>query len=162
MCYSTGRRQGFFSQFIDNIKQEYDKNKEMKENLKKFREEAEKLEQSDALKNARQKFYSVESEASKSSEVLKEKLGSVKDKLGDVMEEVGKTDIAKKASKMGEDLTKSAREVGETISEKNSRAGQESNVPKHLTSNGSGSRRNRQPGNPRKSLQSAEEAPETR
>jgi len=123
MCYSTGRRQGFFSQFIDNIKQEYDKNKEMKENLKKFREEAEKLEQSDALKNARQKFYSVESEASKSSEVLKEKLGSVKDKLGDVMEEVGKTDIAKKASKMGEDLTKSAREVGETISEKTAELG---------------------------------------
>lgn len=95
----------------------------MKENLKKFREEADKLEQSDALKNARQKFYSVESEASKGSEVLKEKLGSVKDKLGDVIEEVGKTDIAKKASKMGEDFSKSAREVGETISEKTAELG---------------------------------------
>jgi mitochondrial import inner membrane translocase subunit TIM44 len=95
----------------------------MKENLKKFREEAEKLEQSDALKSARQKFYSVESEATKSSGVLKEKLGSVKDKLGDVMEEVGKTDIAKKASRLGEDLSKSARGVTDSISEKTAELG---------------------------------------
>lgn len=37
----------------------------MKESLKKFRDEAEKLEQSDALKAARQKFEAVEKEASK-------------------------------------------------------------------------------------------------
>lgn len=37
----------------------------MKESLKKFREEAEKLEQSEALKAARQKFEAVEKEASK-------------------------------------------------------------------------------------------------
>jgi mitochondrial import inner membrane translocase subunit TIM44 len=95
----------------------------MKDNLKKFREEADKLEQSDALKSARQKFYSVESEATKSSEVLKEKLGSVKEKLGDVMEEVGKTDIAKKASQMGEDFSRSARGVSDTISERTAELG---------------------------------------
>jgi mitochondrial import inner membrane translocase subunit TIM44 len=95
----------------------------MKENLKKFREEAEKLEQSDALKNARQKFYSVESEAAKSSDVLKGKLGSVKEKLEDVIEEVGKTDIAKKASKMGEDFSKSAKGVTDSISEKTAELG---------------------------------------
>lgn len=95
----------------------------MKDNLKKFRAEAEKLEQSDALKSARQKFYSVESEAAKSSDVLKEKLGSVKDKFGDVMEEVGKTDIAKKASKIGEDISKSARGVTDSISEKTAELG---------------------------------------
>lgn len=37
----------------------------MKESLKKFREEAQKLEESDALKAARQKFETVEKEASK-------------------------------------------------------------------------------------------------
>lgn len=95
----------------------------MKENLKKFREEAEKLEQSDALKSARQKFYSVESEASKGSEVLKEKLGSARSKLGDVIDEVGKTDIARKASKMGEDFTKSARGVTDSISERTAELG---------------------------------------
>lgn len=44
---------GFFGKFVNNIKQEIAKNKEMKENLKKFREEAEKLEHSEALQKAR-------------------------------------------------------------------------------------------------------------
>jgi len=93
------RRPSFFSQVIDNIKQEMAKNKEMKENIKKFRSEAEKLEHSEALQKARQKFQSVESEASKGSDALREKLDSLKDKMGEVMEEAGKSDIAKKAGK---------------------------------------------------------------
>jgi import inner membrane translocase subunit TIM44 len=52
------QRKGFIGQFVDNIKSEYSKNKEMKENLKKFRQEAQKLEESDSLKAARQKFVS--------------------------------------------------------------------------------------------------------
>lgn len=88
----------------------------MKESVKKFREEAEKLEQSDALKNARQKFYSVESEATKGTEVLKEKLGSV-------MDEVGKTELAKKASKITEDLSKTAKQTASSIGEKTAELG---------------------------------------
>lgn len=57
------------------------KNKEMKESLKKFREEAERLEQSEALRSARQKFQAVESEATKGSEVIKEKLDTLKEKV---------------------------------------------------------------------------------
>lgn len=53
----------------------------MKENLRKFREEAQKLEQSEALRTARQKFQAVESEASKGSEVIKEKLDTIKEKV---------------------------------------------------------------------------------
>lgn len=49
--------------------------------MKKFREETEKLEQSEALRTARQKFHAVESEASKSSEVIKEKLDTIKGKV---------------------------------------------------------------------------------
>lgn len=77
------------------------KNKEMSDNIKKFREEANKLEHSDALKSARQKFNTVEAEASKGSEVLKERLGKFQEKMHDVLEEAGKTDIAKKASQLG-------------------------------------------------------------
>lgn len=43
---------------MENIKQEMAKNKEMKESLKKFREEAEKLEHSEALQKAR--LFSVQ------------------------------------------------------------------------------------------------------
>ena len=48
---------------------------------------------------ARRKFHAVESEASKSSEVLKETLEGIKGKMEHVIEEASKTDIAKKAGK---------------------------------------------------------------
>lgn len=116
--YSTpARKPNFFSQFLENIKQEMAKNKEMKESLKKFREEAEKLEQSEALKKARQKYQTVESEASRSSEVLKEKLGTIKEKVAETLEEASKSDIAKKAGQLTEELGKSARGAAERLSE---------------------------------------------
>ncbi|XP_014088209.1 mitochondrial import inner membrane translocase subunit TIM44 [Bactrocera oleae] len=126
-CYSQpSRRPGFFSQFIDNIRSEIDKNNEMKENIKKFREEAQKLEQSEALQSARQKFNIVESEAQKSSNILKEQLGSIKDKVSDVLDEASKSDIAKKATKLSEGISKTAKGVTETITEKSEKIGQTS------------------------------------
>lgn len=100
-----------------------EKNKEMKENIKKFREEAQKLEQSEALKTARQKFNVVESEAQKSSSILKEHLGSMKEKVSDVIDEASKTKLAQKASRLGEELSKSAKGVTDTISEKSEKLG---------------------------------------
>ncbi|XP_037029467.1 mitochondrial import inner membrane translocase subunit TIM44 [Bradysia coprophila] len=124
--YYSARRPGFFSSFLDNLKQEMEKNKEMKDNIKKFREEAQKLEQSDALKSARHKFNTVESEASKSGEVLKERMGHLKDKVQDVLEEASKTDLAKKASQIGDEISKSAKEMSESISEKSQKLGSSS------------------------------------
>ncbi|XP_071441407.1 mitochondrial import inner membrane translocase subunit TIM44 [Hetaerina americana] len=120
---SPARRPSFFSQFVDNIRQEIAKNKEMKESLKKFREEADKLEKSEALQKARQKYQTVESEASRSSEVIKEKLGTIKGKVQEVLEEASKSDIAKKAGQISEELGKSAREAAESISEQSQKLG---------------------------------------
>lgn len=89
----------------------------MKESLKKFKEEADKLEQSDALKAARQKFETVEKEASKSSDILKEKLTTIKDKVQGVIDETGKTEIAKKAGKLTEEISKTAYTIGEKAQE---------------------------------------------
>lgn len=41
---------------MDNLRQEFSKNQEMKDNIKRFREEAKKLEESDALQQARRKY----------------------------------------------------------------------------------------------------------
>lgn len=43
---------------MDSLKQEFSKNKEMSENIKRFREEAKRLEESDALQQARKKYVS--------------------------------------------------------------------------------------------------------
>ena len=79
--YSQQRRPGFFENVLSNIKENFGKNTEMQESLKKFREEAKQLEESDALKEARRKFETIEKETSKSSNVLKEQLGGLAGKV---------------------------------------------------------------------------------
>ncbi|EEB14183.1 import inner membrane translocase subunit TIM44, putative [Pediculus humanus corporis] len=115
----SGRQPNFFSQFFENVKQEMAKNKEMKENLRKFREEAEKLEQSEALKKARAKYMTVEGEAS----LLKAKLEKVKDTVSGVIEEASKSEIAKKAGKLSEEIGKSARDAAESLTAKGQKIG---------------------------------------
>ncbi|KAL9695581.1 hypothetical protein quinque_014866 [Culex quinquefasciatus] len=107
-CYSN-RLPGFFLEGLRQISsRSWTKNKEMKENLKKFRQEAQKLEESDALKAARQKFNTVENPG----------------RASEVVDEVSKTDFAKKAGKIGEDLGKTAKGMGETIAERGQKLGE--------------------------------------
>lgn len=56
--YASEGRRGFLGGLLDNIKQELAKNKEMKDSIKKFRDEAKRLEESDALQSARKKYVS--------------------------------------------------------------------------------------------------------
>ena len=93
------------------------KNKEMKENLKKFRQEAEKLENTEALKKAREKFQAVESEASKGSHVLKEKVDVFKGKFQEALQDAQNTEMLKKASQFTEGISKTAKDATETIVE---------------------------------------------
>lgn len=111
------RKTSFLSRLYDNFREEMAKNKEMKESLKKFREEAEKLEQSDALRAARQKFETVEKEASKGGEVFKEKLSTIKEKVQGVLEEAGKSDIARKAGRISEEFGKTTHSISEKAQE---------------------------------------------
>ncbi|NXS91007.1 TIM44 translocase, partial [Jacana jacana] len=90
-CYSSGGRKGFISGFVENIKQELAKNKEMKESIKKFRAEAKKLEESDALREARRKYKTIESETVKTSEVLKKKLGAITGTVKEVRDGYGRS-----------------------------------------------------------------------
>lgn len=120
--YST--RPSFLSRIVTNIRNEFEKNREMKENVKKFREEAQKLEESDALKTAREKFNKMESKASQGGELLKEQLGSIKGRVSDILDEASKTELLKKAGQIGEDFTKSAKGVSQSISEKGKVIGQ--------------------------------------
>ncbi|GAB1602491.1 mitochondrial import inner membrane translocase subunit TIM44-like [Argonauta hians] len=120
------QKKNFFTDFLDNIKQEMSQNKEMKESLKKFREERNKLEQSDAIQKARQKFENIEAETLKSSAALKKTFEGVKDKLSETIEEVQKTEFAKKGKEFTEEIGKSAEKAAETISKSRESFGQTS------------------------------------
>ncbi|KAK3561970.1 hypothetical protein QTP86_019094, partial [Hemibagrus guttatus] len=111
-----GGRKGFLGEFLDTLKQELSKNKEMKENIKKFREEAKKLEESEALQQARRKYKTIESETVKTSEVLKKKLGVLSETVKEGFEEVGRSDIGKKIMEGMEEAAKTAKQSAESVS----------------------------------------------
>ncbi|XP_028443585.1 mitochondrial import inner membrane translocase subunit TIM44 isoform X1 [Perca flavescens] len=111
-----GGRKGFLGELLENIKQELNKNKEMKDNIKKFREEAKKLEESDALKQARRKFKTIESETVKTSDVLRKKLGTISETVKEGLEEVSRTDIGKKIKDGMEEAAKTAKTSAESVS----------------------------------------------
>ncbi|XP_031588582.1 mitochondrial import inner membrane translocase subunit TIM44-like [Oreochromis aureus] len=113
--YASGRK-GFLGEFVDNLRQEFSKNQEMKENIKKFREEAKRLEESDALQQARRKYKSIEAETVKTSEVFKKTLGSLSETVKESLEEVSRSDIGKKIKEGVEEATKTARGSAESLS----------------------------------------------
>uniref|UniRef100_A0A667ZS67 Mitochondrial import inner membrane translocase subunit TIM44 n=1 Tax=Myripristis murdjan TaxID=586833 RepID=A0A667ZS67_9TELE len=113
--YASGRK-GFLGEFVDNLRQEFSKNQEMKENIKKFREEAKRLEESDALQQARRKYKTIESETVKTSEVFKKTLGSLSETVKESLEEVTRTDLGKKIKEGMEEAAKSARHSAESVS----------------------------------------------
>lgn len=123
---SGGNKKNFFSDLMGNIKQEMAKNKEMKESLKKFREERNKLEQSEAIQKAREKFENIEAETLKSSAAFKKKMEDVKGRLSKTFEEVQKTEFAKKGKELTEEISKSAEKAAETISKQRDNIGQTS------------------------------------
>ncbi|XP_014004194.2 mitochondrial import inner membrane translocase subunit TIM44 isoform X2 [Salmo salar] len=118
-----GGQKGFFGGFLDNLKQELSKNKEMKENIKKFREEAKKLEESEALNQARRKYKTIESETVKTSEVLKKKLGTFSETVKEGLEEVSCTDIGKKIKEGMEEAAKTAKTSAESVSKSGGKLG---------------------------------------
>ena len=115
------RRPSFMKNVVTNLKEQFTKNTEMQESLKKFQEEAKKLEESEALKDARRKFDSIEGEASKTTNVLKEQLSGITDKVKGTVEEVSKSEAVKKAGeftstigKQAETVTKVAENIGKS------------------------------------------------
>ncbi|XP_012683781.2 mitochondrial import inner membrane translocase subunit TIM44 [Clupea harengus] len=116
-------RKGFLGEFLDNLKQELSKNKDMKESIKKFREEAQKLEESEALKQARRKYKTIESETAKTSEVLKKRFGSLSETVKEGLEEVSRTDLGKKIKEGVEEAAKSARTSAETVTKRGEKLG---------------------------------------
>uniref|UniRef100_A0A6Q2WXF8 Mitochondrial import inner membrane translocase subunit TIM44 n=1 Tax=Esox lucius TaxID=8010 RepID=A0A6Q2WXF8_ESOLU len=110
------RRKGFFGEFVENLRQEFGKDSEMKENIKKFREEAKRLEESDALQQARRKFKTIESETVKTSQVFKKTLGTLSETVKESLEEVTRSDLGKKIKEGVEEAAKTARHSAESVS----------------------------------------------
>ena len=121
-CFHAGstleapKRAGFFGKLYESVRQEFEQNKEVKDSIKKFREETNKLDESDALKNARKKYQVFEDETSEKGKIFKEKLSDVSGKLKEGIDEFKKSEIGKQTSDVFENVGKGVITAGETIS----------------------------------------------
>nr|XP_057924550.1 mitochondrial import inner membrane translocase subunit TIM44-like [Doryrhamphus excisus] len=120
--YASGNK-GFLGEFVDNLRQELSENREMKENIKKFREEAKRLEESNALQQARRKYKSIESETMRTSEVFKKTLDSSLESVKEGIKKVSRTDFGKKIKEGVEEAARTAMHSAETVSKGGERLG---------------------------------------
>ncbi|XP_063883064.1 mitochondrial import inner membrane translocase subunit TIM44-like isoform X1 [Scylla paramamosain] len=108
----------FLGKIIENFREELNRNQKMKESLKEFRKDMEKLEKSEALQKVREKYQTVEEETAEGTKKAKQQFYTIKKKVTETMEEAHKAEILQKASKLTEEATKQAQKVGQTISQK--------------------------------------------
>merc|ERR1719369_2243412 len=115
MATEPGKRPGFIGNLLENLKSEYTKSKEMQDSLAKFREDAKKLEESDALKEARRKFQSIEGESKNTGSAIKDQISGITDKLKESVEDISKHESVKKASEFTENISAKTKDATESL-----------------------------------------------
>merc|ERR1719369_1346348 len=115
MATEPGKRPSFFGTLIENLKTEYTKSKDMQDSLAKFREEAKRLEESDALKEARRKFQNIEGESVKSGGAIKEQISGLTGKLKESVDDLPKSETVRKASEFTGNIGEKTKGATESI-----------------------------------------------
>ena len=114
------KRAGFFGKLYESVRQELEQNKDVSDSIKKFREETNKLDDSDALKSARKKYQAFEEETSEKGKVFKDKISDVSGKLKESLDDFKKSDLGKQTSdvfeNVGKGISSAGKSAGETIS----------------------------------------------
>uniref|UniRef100_A0A915CD97 Mitochondrial import inner membrane translocase subunit TIM44 n=1 Tax=Parascaris univalens TaxID=6257 RepID=A0A915CD97_PARUN len=115
--YSSAQpeRKNFLSNLIENVKEEFEKNKELQENKKMLDQRLRELNESEALRDARKKFELVEQETMKSSQIIQARLSEIKDHMSKMIAEIQKTEAGKKLSAAAEEALKQARVAAESL-----------------------------------------------
>lgn len=112
---------GLIGRFIENIKEGFERNKEMQENIKKFQQEAKKYEQSETLSSkvriANKIKDSLSSVSMRTSAVVKSFSGAFSTKVSKAYEEATTSEAFKKGRAVSEELAKSAKEAASKVQE---------------------------------------------
>ncbi|KAL3998881.1 Tim44-like domain family protein [Acanthocheilonema viteae] len=109
------RPRNFLKNLLDNIREEFEKNKELQENRRQLDERLRSLNDSEALKEARRKFELIEKETLKSSQLIQNKINEVRDHISKIVVEVQKTETGKKVSLAAEEILKQVKNAAEMM-----------------------------------------------
>ncbi|VDK85819.1 unnamed protein product [Litomosoides sigmodontis] len=109
------RPRNFLKNLLDNIREEFEKNKELQENRRQLDERLKSLNDSEALKEARRKFELIEKETMKSSQIIQNKISEVRNHVSRMAMEMQKTETGQKLSLAAEEVLKQAKAAAEMI-----------------------------------------------
>jgi len=123
-------KKGLVSKFLDNIQDGMASNKQMQENLKKFKEEKAKLDESDSLKDMKDRlstFKKVKDAASpyidKVEETVKESSKTVSSTFGKLYKDAADSEVFKKGQEVRDEFSKSAKGAASKLSEQGEEMG---------------------------------------
>uniref|UniRef100_A0A915PVB3 Palmitoyltransferase n=1 Tax=Setaria digitata TaxID=48799 RepID=A0A915PVB3_9BILA len=109
------RSRNFLKNLVDNLREEFEKNKELQENRRQLDERLRSLNDSEALKEARRKFELIEKETLKNSQIIQSKVSEIRDHISKMIVDVQKTEAGKKLSLATEEVLKQAKFAAEII-----------------------------------------------
>uniref|UniRef100_A0A2P2I3G0 Mitochondrial import inner membrane translocase subunit TIM44 n=2 Tax=Hirondellea gigas TaxID=1518452 RepID=A0A2P2I3G0_9CRUS len=117
--YSTPQRSSsFFGKILDNLKEESQRNTEMKKNIEEFKKDMEELSKSDTVTKAREKFKKIEEETAQGSLKARQHIDKIKQRVSQTVEDAQNIEIIQKASRMTEGAREKVQQVGQNISQK--------------------------------------------
>lgn len=117
-------KKGLFGKFLENIQDGFSQNKQIQDNLRKFKEEKAKLDESDSLKDVKDRLSTISKLKQSASPYLDKLEGTVKEStqavsstLGKIAKEASESEVYKKGKEVKDELSKSAKEAASKISE---------------------------------------------
>ncbi|CAH8576103.1 unnamed protein product [Heterobilharzia americana] len=110
---------GFIQSLIEKVREESNKDTELKENIRKFREETAKLEQSKELKSVREFYKKIEKELPTDTVgKVRDTIQSVKSKIRDDAQQLSQNETLRKSieslSKAGEQVLDATKSLSDT------------------------------------------------
>jgi len=123
-------KKGLVSKFIDNIKEGIERDKQLQENLKKFKEETKKVEESDVAKEVKERLSMAGRLKSKMSpltdqveKTIQETSKTVSSTYEKIVKEAADSEVLKKTTQIKDEVGKTAQDVTSKISEQGEQLG---------------------------------------
>jgi len=113
------QKKGLFGKFFDNIKEGMERDKQLQENIKEFQNASKKMEETDAIRDVKEKMSFLGRWKRKTAPVTEQVQQTIKETsetLSSTYEKVTESEVFKKSQEITGEISKSAQEAASRIS----------------------------------------------
>jgi len=113
------QKKSLFGNFIENLKDGIQRDKQLQENLKQFQKESRKVADSDVVKDAKERmslFGTLKRRVAPATDKIEETVKEATESLGKVVKDTAESEFVKKSQEITKDISKGAQEAAAKIS----------------------------------------------